>query len=74
MPSAGHTAHAAGLAVFGHTPQRSLAQSFADASLAASLDGVRVPVLLAQVQARARPAPPHAHPQPAAPAGANGTR
>jgi len=46
--------------VFGYTLQRSLVQSFANASLAASLDGVRVPVLLAQVQARARLAPPHA--------------
>jgi pimeloyl-ACP methyl ester carboxylesterase len=47
------------LDVFGYTLQRSLVQSFADASLAAALDGVRVPVLLAQVQARARLAPQH---------------
>ena len=46
--------------VFGYTLQRSLVQSFANASLAATLDGVRVPVLLAQVQARTRLAPPHA--------------
>ena len=48
------------LDVFGYTLQRSLVQSFADASLAALLDGVRVPVLLAQVDARARLAPPYA--------------
>ena len=47
------------LDVFGYTLQRSLVQSFADASLAAALDGVSVPVLLAQVQARSRLAPPH---------------
>jgi len=48
------------LDVFGYTLQRSLVQSFADASLAVGLDGVRVPVLLAQVQARTRLAPPYA--------------
>jgi len=115
LPSAGHTAHAAGhsdahrpgaraaateppfaapgvptsavlhdVAAFGCTLQRSLVQSFAKASLAASLDGVRVPVLLAQVRARTRLAPPHVveplawlehfHLQPVAPASANGTR
>ena len=47
------------LDVFGYTLQRSLVQSFADASLAVGLDGVRVPVLLAQVQARTRLAPPY---------------
>jgi len=48
------------LDVFGYTLQRSLVQSFADTSLAALLDGIRVPVLLAQVDARTRLAPPYA--------------
>jgi pimeloyl-ACP methyl ester carboxylesterase len=60
------------LDVFGYTLQRSLVQSFADASLAAALDGVGVPVLLAQVQARTRLAPPHAQLAEALQRGATG--
>jgi hypothetical protein len=48
------------LDVFGYTLQRSLVRSFAEGSLAEALVGARVPVLLAQVQARARLAPGHA--------------
>jgi alpha-beta hydrolase superfamily lysophospholipase len=48
------------LDVFGYTLQRSLVRSFAEGSLAEALAGARVPVLLAQVQARARLAPGHA--------------
>ena len=48
------------LDVLGYTLQRSLVDSLAEASLAASLAGVRAPVLVAQVQARARLAPAHA--------------
>jgi len=48
------------LDVFGYTLQRSLVRSFADAALGAALAGVRVPVMLAQVQTRARLAPAHA--------------
>jgi len=48
------------LDVLGYTLQRSLVRSFDGATLAAALAGCRVPVLLAQVQARARLAAPHA--------------
>lgn len=48
------------LDVFGYSLHRATVHSLAGASLAAALGGVRVPVRLAQVQARARLAPAHA--------------
>ena len=54
---------AVALAGFGHTLQCSRVHGFADPSLAAELDGVRVPVLLADSQARTRPASPSARPR-----------
>src|SRR5262249_18472610 len=48
------------LDVFGYTLQRSLVQSFAEASLAAALAGSTAPILLAQIQPRSRLAPAHA--------------
>jgi pimeloyl-ACP methyl ester carboxylesterase len=47
------------LDVFGYTLPRGLVESFAEASLASALAGVRAPVCLAQVQSRARLAPEH---------------
>ena len=48
------------LDVFGYLLRHALVESFADATLAGALAGVRAPVRLAQVQARAKLAPPHA--------------
>jgi len=59
------------LAGFGPTLQRSLVRSFASPSLAASLQGVRVPVLLAVSHARTRHVPPKAQSQPARARGAH---
>ena len=59
------------LGVFDPALQRSLVLSHANASLAASLAGVRVPVLLAS--ASTRPALPVAQSQPFAPHGATGS-
>jgi len=48
------------LDVLGYTLQYSLVHSFRDVSLATALAGIRVPVLVAQIEARARLAPAHA--------------
>ena len=48
------------LDVFGYVLQRSLVESFADATLAGALAGARTPVLLAQIQPRASLSPAHA--------------
>ncbi len=51
--------HEGGIDVLGYSLQRSLVRSFDGASLETALAGCRVPVFLAQVQARAKLAPVH---------------